>query len=244
MTVQIDELQVIEERDLTLPENGYKLVAETIHKYFTYYPYYEKTHGYTFEDLMQFGIIGWMKSLDAHDESKGKLSTIAVRYIRTEIYNAVRSTYKGVRVSYEVTRIAKYMRKHRGKKTLQEVQKKFDASDEVMKRALSFMDMTVMSLEIKVGESNRGESRKLIDMISDENAHHDMELAGLKTGLSKRLAVVSETQRTCILLRLKGYTPTEIGKMLGKSTATVSMQIHHGMTKINKVFNHSIENVA
>ncbi|MDM5370562.1 sigma-70 family RNA polymerase sigma factor [Bacillus bombysepticus] len=242
--MRIDELQVIEEQDLTLPENGYKLVADTIRKYFTYYPYYEKTHGYTFEDLTQFGIIGWMKSLDAHDESKGKLSTIAVRYIRTEIYNAIRSTYKGVRVSYEVTRIAKYMRKHRGKKTLEEIQKIFDASDVVMKRALSFMDMTVMSIETTIGNSKEGENLKLIDTLSDENAHHDMELAGLKTGLSQRLAIVSETQRTCILLRLQGYTPTEIGKMLGKSTATVSMQIHHGTTKINKVFNHSIENVA
>ncbi|EOO11395.1 sigma-70 family RNA polymerase sigma factor [Bacillus cereus] len=242
--MQIDELQAIEEKDLTLPENGYKLVADTIRKYFTYYSYYEKTHGYTFDDLAQFGIIGWMKSLDAYDESKGKLSTIAVRYIRTEIYNAIRSTYKGVRVSYEVTRIAKYMRKHRGKKTLEEIQKTFDASDEVMKRALSFMDMTVMSIETTVGNSKEGENLKLIDTLSDESAHHDMELAGLKTGLSQRLAVVSETQRTCIELRLQGYTPTEIGEMLGKSRATISMQIHHGMTKINKVFNHSIENVA
>lgn len=249
MTVITDELTIAEETieetiegitDGKSIEEGYRIVGFTIKKYYTNFPYYEKSHGFEYADLRQIGIIGWWKALAKYDESKGKFVTFAIRYIRTEITDATRATYKGVKASKEVVEISKYIKKHRNEH-LDDIQKRFGVSDIIMKRAVELSKFNLISGDKQIGDED---GMRIFDIISDESALAEVEKADMQLELERRLSCLSELQRSVLTLRLKGYKPEEIGEMLGRTNRNIITNIGYAKKRINELFNQRIENIA
>ncbi|MEH6848106.1 sigma-70 family RNA polymerase sigma factor [Bacillus thuringiensis] len=227
-----DKLQVSDEQI----EEGYKLVGYTLRKYFPYYPFYKKSQGLAYEDLRQIGIIGWWKALDAYDESQGEFSTLAVKYIRTEIYTEVRTKYKGFKASAEIAQGAVYLRsKGINDETLKYIEEKYKLSKKMVERTIVFANLIMINGDKPIKNL---ENLTYFESIEDKEYAHKFEMLDYEIGLEERLNVLNETQRTCVTMRLEGYSPTEIGEILGKSKENVSTQINLSIKKIGRHFKH------
>ena len=74
-----------------LIENNMPLVYHIVNKYF---PTYRGN-----EDIIQTGMIGLCRAADIYDPEKGAFSTIAGKWIETEIRNGLRQSSKSVKCS-------------------------------------------------------------------------------------------------------------------------------------------------
>lgn len=193
------------------------LVHFTINKYFKWMTKSYVTLGIEYDDIYQTGIVGLIKAIKAHDESRGKISTIAVRYIRTEIIRQIIDKHKYFKVGRDILQISRYIQTN-GDYDINSIKQKFKAKDHIIEMTIDFARFKTISTDITIGQRKK---EPFLDILEDKTLNGQFDGINVEAVTSK----LTKKQKDALFLYLDGYGQPEIAKMWGFTQAYVSLLI-------------------
>lgn len=173
-------------------------------------------HFYDQEDLIQAGLMGLYEASKRYDPNKkASFTTFATYYVIGEIKKEIRNN-RPIKLSKEMFRILRKLKSTEEGKSLEKLSEDLEVSKENLLLAMSYQDK-VLSL------NNGAEDLELVNLIEDKNQTINYDLIHNLDKISKEI----------ILLKYyKGYTQSEIAKLLKLSQSKVSRLESLALAKI------------
>lgn len=215
-------------------EENLKLVHFIINKYFL-----KSNRGIiNYDDLFQVGSIGLIKAIKRFNEDYGyKFSTYASSIIYGEIKKEISDKSYEFKIPREIRdklyRIREYIHDNKNV-SHEEISEVFGLSKQNSKIALKYIEMSFISKDSKIFNPKGLEKASFEEIIHDNNSFI-LELFN-SIELEERLSILKQRDREIILLSLKGYTQSQIGKKYNISQVQVSRIVNGSIKKINRIF--------
>ena len=139
---------------------------------------YYINRGVSYEDLIQIGNLGLMKTLDKYDPDKASFSTYAMYWIKQCIKRALEDQGRSIRVPSHFHEIiykykvfyTNYYNKNNVAPTEEEILKELDITKEKL-ATIKYYLTDITSLSEPIGEAEHGVQNELGDYIKDENTN-------------------------------------------------------------------------
>lgn len=216
----VDALGFTNDLDVLLVQYN-ELVHKIVHKIQAKYPHCEQTHGFTYEDLVQFGKMGLLRAAERFDPAMGyQFMTLAYPNVDGYIRRQLREGHM-VKVSRNILDAYFYIKNQKlEQSTPEDIAKEFGCSVKTAKRAKEYIpshDSTDRQLTIGGSEDK---TATLGEMLYDErdfvNSVSDSELLeSFCSTLSKREIQIWDLHKEDIKQR-------QIADVYGISQAHVS----------------------
>lgn len=173
-------------------------------------------HFYDQEDLIQAGLMGLNEAAKRYDASKNTLfTTYATHYVIGEIKKEMRNN-RPIKLSKEMFRILKRLKNIEEETSLEQISADLEVTKENLLLAISYKER-VISLNEGCGDL------ELLNLVEDKTHSITYDLIHNLDKISKEI----------ILLKYyKGYTQSEIAKMMKISQAKVSRLENLALIKI------------
>lgn len=202
-------------------ENTTNLSDELFHKYVNLvYRIVDRINYYRndSEDLIQVGLMGLYQASKKYNENKNtSFITYATYYIVGEIKKEMRSN-RMIKLSREMFQIIRTIKKCDNDCSLDELSKSLNVSKEKILLALNYQDKVVSLNKSK-------DDLELLGLVVDKNRRFDLEI--LKD-------LDYKSQEILMLKYYKGYTQTEIAKLLNLSQSKISRLENLALAKLRK----------
>lgn len=188
---------------------------------------------YCIEDLFQVGTIGFIKAYKKYDNTLGKFTTYAYKYVLGEIIEYIRND-RTMKVSSDILKLYKSYEKskeyltHELERipTLYEISEFMNISEEYLSDIISKSEF-VISMNSNLNE----EGLTIENFLGVDNIDNLDRLLDLK----RELCLLSEEEKKLITLRyLKDYTQVETANIMGLSQVKVSREEVKVLKKIKE----------
>ncbi len=220
-----------------LTNHNLKLVISIAKKYYS--------AGMQFDDLVQEGTIGLIKSIEKYDPNKGyKLSTYSTWWIRQAITRAIADQSKIVRVPVHMTETINKMNKAKQKlsnalnrdPSREEVAEEMGITSEKVKEIENYA-LDMISLELKVGEDDSSTLKDFLEDNTSKGVDAIMEEEYIHNKLLDILETLTPREKEVILMRYgmvsgKVHTLEEIGNRFDITRERVRQIELRAMTKL------------
>lgn len=176
---------------------------------------------YSIDDLFQVGAIGFIKAYKKFDNSLGKFTTYAYKYVLGEIIEYIRND-RTMKVSSDILKLYKSYEKSKEYLTheLERVPTLYEIS-EFMNVSEEYLSDIILKSEfvISLDATLNDDGLTMENFLGEDNVNNLDSLLDLK----KELSLLSEEEKRLITLRyLKDYTQTETANIMGLSQVKVS----------------------
>jgi RNA polymerase sigma-B factor len=196
--------------------------------------------GEPFEDLLQVGCIGLIKSIDRYDLDRGvEFSTYATPTILGELKRHLRDKGRPVRIPRRLQamgiefkqQVEKLTQELGRSPTLKEVSTSLDASvEEVIETIESESAMNHLSLDTTIIKDDR-QTFRLIDCIGDDSDYYS--IAEDREAIGRLISGLPAREQKLIFMRyFMGMTQAEIAQVLDISQMHVSRLLNKTLIKL------------
>ncbi|MFK8186193.1 MAG: sigma-70 family RNA polymerase sigma factor [Phormidesmis sp.] len=204
----------------------------------------------SFDDLMQVGSLGLIKSVERFDPKKGfAFSTFAIPHIRGEIRHYLRDKSNSVRIPRRWQELL-----NRAEKPIRQLQETLNRQpneqeiadtlgisvEEWQAAKVARGNRNMLSLDAPISASE-GDTFSLGDSLTD-GQYRSFQLAQEdKIHLQQALSQLNQrTQEVIELIFLRDLTKKETAKRLGITTETVTRRLTRGLSELKLIMNKSV----
>lgn len=209
-------------------EDNMGLVGFTIKKYFGGGSSYRDL-GISMEDIYQEGCFGLVKAVDKYEESKGKFSTFAVKYIWGYIMRLIRGNSRIVKFPTMVIENAVRVREFQEEGlSIQDIALEIGLTELEVMEVCHYNNFGTISLDKEIDVEGAVTLVEMIEDVRDEFSYKDEMLDIAASSLK-----MTEMEREVLSLMLEDKNGREIAKVLGRSNPWIYMIMSRVREKLN-----------